>query len=289
MLVSCTSKNTETQKTDKITEIEGFALPEGACADNDYIYISNVGKEFKPLDKDSDGFISKVDKATGKVVDLNFLPKNDTLHSPKGMAIIKNILYVTDIDRIVGFDLNTQETVFELDFSEENTVLLNDLSVKDYSTLFVSAMDIGKVFEVDLKSNSYKAILAIPKPNGLCWSEANKTLFIGQFGRDNNSNGDKGDIGKLVFNADTSVFETITTHQGNIDGVTLINDTLYFTDWLSKNGKGSLHYIALTSPNQVHEAADLNIDGPGDFHYDASTETFWLPKMRENKVIYFKK
>lgn len=287
-LVSCQDKPVNEHSNTQITEIKGFALPEGACGDSNFAYISNVGEHFKPLEKDGDGFISKLDH-TGKIVALKYLPKDDTLHSPKGMSIVNNILYVTDIDRIFGFDLRTEKTVFKLDFSKEKTLLLNDLVDKDDHTLFVSAMDIGKIYEVNLDSNQYHMVLELPKPNGLHWSAADNTLYIGQFGREDNSNGNKGDIGKLSFNEKGAHFETITSHQGNIDGVSIIDGKLYFTNWLSKKEKGSLHYIDLKNPNDVKEVRDLNIDGPGDFYFHEQTQTFWVPKMKENTVIIFKK
>jgi hypothetical protein len=285
ILTSCKPANSD------FSEVEGFNLPEGAISDGNYIYISNVGKEFKPLDKDGDGFISKL-SLDGKILELKFLPSEGTLDSPKGMAIINNVLYVTDIDKIIGFDVSDKKKKFELDFMKEKTLLLNDLTVKNDSTLFVSGMDINKIFKVSISDTpSYSLVnLSAPlkKPNGLCWDQANNKLYLGMFGREEDGNGSKGDIGYISFaNEDQPSYTELTGYQGNIDGVTVCGNKLIFTDWLAfgKDGKqGTMRMLDLTT-KEIKEVIDNRIDGAGDFYFDEKKSTVWIPKMRENKLL----
>lgn len=284
--IACDSNKTQPKENTQPKElvIEGFSLPEGAVKAGEFMYISNVGVEFNPLDKDGDGFISRVDEK-GAIVELKFLPVNDTMHSPKGMAVINNILYVTDIDRLKGYDLTSKEKVFDLDFSEEKTQLLNDITVKDDSTLFVSGMDIGKVFSVNVKNPSYANIIDLKNPNGLYWNKENGLLYVGLFGRMDDANGENGDIGVISFDNDSVVYKQLSTHQGNIDGVTLVGGDLYFTDWLTHGEKGGELMKLNIASGEVKEVSNHIINGAGDFYFDKENKKFWIPKMRENKVL----
>ncbi|MFN6946527.1 MAG: hypothetical protein ACK4ND_16390 [Cytophagaceae bacterium] len=278
LVLSCTEKDAIKEKI-----ILGFALPEGTLADQGSIYISNVGKEFKPLDKDGDGFISKL-TSDGEIVDMRFLPVRDTLHSPKGMGVANNVLYVTDIDRIKGYDLDSRKKVFDLDFSEEKTLLLNDITIKNDSILYVSAMDIDKVYEVNLSTPSFKEIISLKKPNGLYWDRPNEKLYVGMFGREEGGNGERGDIGVITFENDKATYTELSSHQGNIDGLHLKGNKLIFTDWLSRGEHGGIQILDLAS-GEISDLTEHQINGPGDLYYDSSKNRLWIPKMRENKVL----
>jgi hypothetical protein len=280
------------KKNDKdFIETEGFNLPEGAVSDGKFIYISNVGKEFKPLDRDGDGFISKL-SLDGKILELKFLPQSGKLDSPKGMAIVNNVLYVTDIDKVLGFDLSNQKKAFELNFDSEKTLLLNDLTAKDSNALFVSAMDINKIFQVNISDTpTYDWVRIIPeikKPNGLFWDAPNQKLYLGMFGREDNANGNKGDIGYISFDStQQAAYTELTSYQGNIDGLALTGNQLLFTDWLAygKDGKqGTLKVLDLNT-KEVKDVIENRIDGAGDFYFDEKESTVWIPKMRENKLL----
>ena len=64
------------------------------------VFVGNVGEKLEPLNKDNDGFISKLDKS-GKIIEKKFL---SNLNAPKGMNTINGVLYVVDIDTLKGFN-----------------------------------------------------------------------------------------------------------------------------------------------------------------------------------------
>lgn len=94
-------------KTQILQEIMGFASPESVYVDREFIFVSNVGQTLTPLAKDSDGFISKLDR-NGTMIQSHFI---SGLHAPKGMAVIKNVLFVVDIDRLKAFEIETKRVV----------------------------------------------------------------------------------------------------------------------------------------------------------------------------------
>ena len=87
----------------------GLAVPESVLHDveQDVYLVSNINGG--PVERDNNGFISRV-SPEGKVLELKFIEggKGDTkLSAPKGMAIVGDTLYVTDIASVRVFDRKT--------------------------------------------------------------------------------------------------------------------------------------------------------------------------------------
>ena len=72
----------------------GLANPESITSDGKYLYVSNIGNKLDPSAKDGDGFISKL-SLDGKVIEHSWA--DTKLNAPKGTAVIRGVLYVTDI------------------------------------------------------------------------------------------------------------------------------------------------------------------------------------------------
>ena len=150
------------QAQQKINTGRFVQYPESVVTDGLYYYIADIGKQLNPTEKDGDGVIWKMDKAGQQVGDSAFVKG---LHAPKGAVINNGILFVTDIDRVVGFDLRTRQKKYEIDCcSALGCVLLNDLAVKDKQTLFVSAMDINKIFIIHLATKPHVGELVLTNP-----------------------------------------------------------------------------------------------------------------------------
>ena len=81
----------------------GFSHPESVDLDipHQVFYVSNLGGA--PLDKDGNGFISKVSR-DGKLLQLKWI---EGLNAPKGMVMNGFTLYVSDIDKLVEIDTRT--------------------------------------------------------------------------------------------------------------------------------------------------------------------------------------
>ena len=74
------------------------------------------------------------------MVDLHAFPKGGDakLNAPKGLAIVAGKLYVADIDRIIGFDLETHARAFEAVLPGDGPALLNDIAVENHQQLIVT-------------------------------------------------------------------------------------------------------------------------------------------------------
>ena len=266
--------------------IDGFFSPESVIADSTgkYFFVSNVGKKLEPNAKDGDGFISRL-SVNGDISDNRYLPKTGVLHAPKGMAIINQVIFVTDIDRVVGFNLITREQTFELDFSSQGTMFLNDLAVVNDTTLVVSATDTGKIYEIFLDEKPRFTLLAenIPGANGLYFDSSTQRLFVVSFGEGYKSN---GKLGVISFRDNKHEYQELTGPIGALDGVALLdNSRVIFSDWVAMDKTGLIRTYDLGTRKLSVIDLSRKVNGPADFFYDEKNGNLWLPEMKEGKIL----
>lgn len=257
----------------------GLTTPESVISDGHFLYATNIGKELKPAEKDGDGFISKL-SLDGKVITASIT--TEKLNAPKGTAIIKNVLYVADVDRVVGIDLATGKKAAEVSLAAGGTSFANDLAVKDEHTLFVSATDVGKVFEVDLKSGKVQPIADVKGANGICYDKSKKVLYTCSFSFENMQG---GELGMISWKEQKPVYETIGNVHGAFDGLALLDDhTLIVSDWGAMD-----HPAGFVQKVDLNTKVATKLDwpvfaGPADFYLDAKGKRLFIPELVGGKV-----
>ncbi len=266
----------------KSMKVEGFSSPESVTTDGTYFYVSNVGKELKPMDKDGDGYISRL-SAKGKVLDAQFI---SGLNAPKGMTVNEGILYVADIDKVKGFSVSNGKQVFDLDFSAQGTSFLNDMTVVDENTLLVSSTDIGAVYEISLNPvpslRKIDSNVDLVAANGIYFDRQSGTLYVATYGSNNQSN---GFIGKGKLENGKLDFQKIYNVGGLYDGIAVNDGKVYFSDWVTYEKKGVLKEFDLASGKTVTLDLPEKIGGPADFYLDKDNKKLWIPMMMENSLL----
>lgn len=95
------------------------------------------------------------------------------LNAPKGLAIYRNTLYIADITAVVSVDIPSGKVKNKLEI--EGAVFLNDVTVDDKGTLYVSDTRTNKIYQV--KNGNYSLYLEnVTSANGLKWIK--KELFV---------------------------------------------------------------------------------------------------------------
>ncbi|MDR4495236.1 MAG: hypothetical protein AB7P17_00975 [Nitrospirales bacterium] len=142
-------------------QIANLAFPQHMIADEDATYfIANANGD--PGNRENQGFITKVNKE-GEVTNLHFIQggvNSVTLHSPNGMAIVGETLYVADLDTIRGFHKRTGEPMATIPFTQHHCQSLTGLASDIEGTLFVSDTDTNSIYRVD-PSKDYTISLLI--------------------------------------------------------------------------------------------------------------------------------
>lgn len=258
-----------------------FASPEGIASDGQYIYLSNVGPELMPQAKDGDGFVLRLSPDLTKSIDVEKFADLE-LNAPKGMVALKKRLYISDIDRLVVVDLKKVEQIAEFDFSRLGVSFLNDVAIKDDSTLFVSATNSNQIFQVNLKTDEIEPLEteALLGPNGLFYQSEENKLYCAEWGT-----GDPN--GRLIaIDPPTGKIRVLHEHTGNLDGIAFLRSgNLVFSDWTS-NSILELDMIGGELTTFYTGSSDTDsLNGPADFWYDSATDQLYVPSMIDSKVL----
>jgi hypothetical protein len=119
---------------------QGFSSPEGvaAAAGRGY-FISNVVGD--GTGKDGEGWISILSEE-GDIIEARFI---DGLDAPKGMAVLEDLLYVADIDRVRVFDAETGEARDEI--AIDGAAFLNDATTWQ-GAVYISDSGTARIFRL---------------------------------------------------------------------------------------------------------------------------------------------
>ncbi len=173
LLISCTPKKPAEDQatassaitTPALTEVWAtdtlLRTPESVIYDpaNDALYVSNVNQN--PWEKDDNGFISKVSKA-GEILALEWVTG---FSGPKGMGIKGDTLFVADLDELGIITISNGVLVKKIKI--EGASGLNDITVGDNGTVYISDSNEGKIFQYANGAVSIFEPNVPGRPNGL--------------------------------------------------------------------------------------------------------------------------
>jgi sugar lactone lactonase YvrE len=268
---------TQERSSEPMNLSEGFQTPESVLydAEQDVYFISNINGG--PFEADDNGYISRVN-AESLQVESKWIDGGKTeitLNAPKGLAIVGDELYVTDITLIRKFDRRSGQPKGEI--SVRGTTFLNDLATDGSSTY---ASDSGlKLNNGEFAPSGSDAIYKIAgnnaqkvasgsdlnRPNGLALVDG-KTWAV-SFGSNELyaiDGGKKTTIVKLP--------------KGSLDGLLVLPDGSFLvTSWDAKA-------VYRGRPDGTFELAIENLDSPADLGYDTKRHRLLVPHFMESRV-----
>lgn len=263
-----------------VHRITGFRTPESVLyhAGDDLYYVSNINGS--PLDRDNSGFITRM-SAEGVIDSLMFIAggrEGVTLHAPKGMAMVGDTLWVTDIDVVRGFDRNSGASVATIAF-RPTPLFLNDITTGEDGNLYVTDTGVrfrngqlehpgpNRIYRVSGRQVSVAAEgNVLGGPNGITWDHARQRFIIVPF-------------------AATDILEwrpneaptPIATGPGSFDGVEVLDDgRVLISSWADS----SLHVLA----NDSLQRAITGIPSPADIGIDLRRMRVAIPVFTEDRV-----
>jgi hypothetical protein len=168
--------------SDRLATIEGLSGPEAVRydPDQDVWFIANFGPGSSE-ERDGDGFITRVDAATGSITGLRFAEGTDVhpLHMPRGMFLTGDTLWVADVDGVHGFDRGSGVSLVFHDFSALEPGFLNDLAAGPDGVLYVT--DTGRSALFDIVGGAVTEVLAdtaLGHPNGVTWDPVRESFVL---------------------------------------------------------------------------------------------------------------
>ena len=256
---------------------DGFLAPESVLYDAaaDQYLVSNVNG--MPNDADDNGFISRV-TPDGKVAVLKWIDGAEDsveLHAPKGMAIVGEVLYVADLDRIRKFSTRNGAALGVIAVPGASS--LNDVSAAPDGTLYftdLGARVTGEKLEATGQDAVYKLVREqaravvrgkqLNQPNGV-WADGSGVWVVSFGGNElfDVRSGSKGKLQKLPAT--------------QLDGVVKANDgQLYISSWQSNQ-------ILAGKPGGTFQPA-YDVSSPADIGYDNKRNWLLIPLMLDNTI-----
>ncbi len=258
---------------------EGFATPESVLHDpeEDVYYISNIGGN--PLGVDDNGYITRMN-ASSRTTNSEWIDgdsKETELNAPKGMAIVGNELWVTDINQIRRFDRRSGQMLGSIPVP--GSTFLNDLAAAPGGGVYASdsGMRAGTAgFEPSGTDAVYRITPAgevetvasgpeLNGPNGLLVD--GDDLWVVSF-RSN----------ELYRLSDGTKSDVVTLPAGGLDGIGRAPDGSF----LISSWEGQAVYRG--SPAGPFEPILENLASPADFGVDAERNLILVPLLEENRL-----
>ena len=248
----------------------GFSTPESALFDtaNNRVIVSNIVGD--PMQADGNGTLSTV-APDGTMIEAEWVTGLD---SPKGSAIGGDKLYVADLTklRIVDLASGEYETV-----DVPSAVFLNDVTVAEDGTVYVTDTFGNSIFSYkDGTAALFVQDAALDGPNGIL--AVGGTLYIasaGVFPSEGNP-GKPGGVQKVDIATKAITKEEAAGDIGTLDGIVMIGDALYLTDFMS--GK-----IFRLEPGGTPTEVTTLAMGSADIGSDGTS--VFVPMMMEGELV----
>lgn len=159
----------------------GFTAPEAVRydPDQDVYFVSNWGRGSTSA-KDNNGFISRM-SPEGVIDSLRFIAggaRGATLHSPRGMTIVGDTLWVVDVDAVRGFNRRTGAPLATVDFSRFKLGFLNDITASP-DALYVTDTGTDHIYRI--ARGAITVALhdsALGGPNGITWDRGRNHFVV---------------------------------------------------------------------------------------------------------------
>lgn len=165
------AQSSEAPSLEKVWETDGLRTPESVLyheADGErYLLVSEIEGEGNKAD--GKGGIAKL-SLDGEIIDQDWARG---MNAPKGMAVLRNTLYVADLTEVLAVSLITGEILARIPVPD--SVFLNDITIDDAGIVYVSDTRTNKVHRIENGSELF--LEDIESPNGL--KAIGEYLYIG--------------------------------------------------------------------------------------------------------------
>jgi aspartyl-tRNA synthetase len=111
-------------------------------SENDIIYASLIGNR-----QDGDGSVATI-STDGKIVNKTFVAN---LNDPKGIAITKDKLYVSDVTELIEADLKSGKTLKK--HTLPSIAFLNDVAIDNSGNVYMSDTRTSEIYKLDTDGN----------------------------------------------------------------------------------------------------------------------------------------
>lgn len=229
-------------------------------AERNVLYVSNI--EGKPTEKDGKGSISRL-TPEGSISELEWVTGLD---APKGMAVLGEKLYVTNIDELV--EINISDGTVAARYPVEGAQFLNDVAT-DGQNVYFSDMNTGKIHL--LESGEVSVFMeGVESINGLAFNSHGELFGL-----------DAGGLKK--FSMEDMEPEVINDVVTGGDGLVVLDDSTF----IASRWKGEIYLIRNGKEHLLLDTKDQN-SNTADIGYIPAKQHVLVPTFFANKVAAYK-
>jgi hypothetical protein len=267
----------------KVATVIGFLTPESVLHDSaqDIYFVSSINGP--PLAKDNNGFISRVRPDAAMEV-FKFIEGGRggvTLNAPKGMALLGDTLWVTDIDVVRAFNARTGVPVDSVKLDSLGAVFLNDIAIAPNGAIYITDTgirfdDVGnvlhpgpdRIFRIGPDRKVTVAVRGdtLGRPNGITLDPVGRRFIVVQFG------------GKAImaWKPGDKAPSVIARGVGGYDGVEMIGGKVVVSSWTDS----SITRFDSTTGTKIISG----VPSPADIGYDAKRKRLLIPLFTASRV-----
>ncbi|UXP32030.1 hypothetical protein N6H18_16935 [Reichenbachiella agarivorans] len=233
----------------------------------DVLFVSCIGS-VPPDSMDNDGFIAQVSPANGEVINLKWV---DGISAPKGMGIVGNSLFVTNINEVLEIDIEKAEIIKS--YPIEGAGFLNDISVGADSTVYISDTGTNKIHQIKnqelglfLESADFKG------PNGLLVK--GNDLFVASY---------RGSEGNFI-KVDMSTKELTVVADSIVggDGIVSLGEDFIVSTW-----PGEVYLVAADGTKSLlQDTREAKINA-ADIWFISDISMLLIPTFFDNRIVAY--
>jgi sugar lactone lactonase YvrE len=240
-------------------------VPESVLFDKkaNILYVSNI--DGKSDAKDGKGFISRLG-TDGKIIDLKWV---DGLDAPKGMALVKNLLYVADLTAVAIIDIQKGALTQRIEI--EGAQFLNDVAASPGGDVYVSDSALGRIHLIrDGKATLHFESADLKRVNGLlCLKDG---LYVADAGN--------GIHYKLSGQKKLNKFSETSP---GADGIVMTEKG----DYIVSSWGGEIFFVSADGKStKMLDTKDKKLNS-ADVDYDVKTRTLYVPTFFGNTVMAY--
>lgn len=251
----------------KLTELwkaEDLPTPESvlfvADKKSPYLLVSLIDGEGAVAD--GKGGIAKLDP-DGTIIDKDWITG---LNAPKGMAIVKNTLYVADITEVVAIDIKKQKVIKKIPI--EGAVFLNDVTANSSDIVFVSDTRTNMVHRIE-KDQPTLYLSDVKSANGLKAIGSNLVVGAG--------------TELLLFGPDKKPLLLAKGFAQGIDGIEMTDRGEFIVScW-----PGLIYYVYPNGKIELLMDSQAEKINTADIGFDPETKTLYVPNFFKNTVTTY--
>ena len=261
-----------------VWSVSGLKMPESVEYDNvnNRYYVSNINDGVNA--ENGNGSIGLID-SNGKLLNVDWVTG---LHSPKGLALYNNKLYVADVKQLVVINVDSARVIARYD--APNSVALNGITVNNSGKIFISDWIGNRIYVLEKgELKVWLDTVDLNSPNGL-WVN-NTDLYVAIWGRnpkDDFTTETSGSIKKISL-----ISKEILTNKQNGQWINMDGISAYEKDkWLVSDFlKGEI--LLLNSKGKIEKSIKTK-KGSADFYYVNEKKLLVVPLMMDNQVVAYK-